>query len=52
MPGLQIAGSNALGEVTEVLQLMNMVTEDELLDDEEYEGYSSYPISYASVDNH
>ena len=36
VPGLQIEGSSQ--EATEVLCLMNMVTKDELEDDEEYEG--------------
>ena len=36
IPGLQIDGSSQ--EATEVLCLMNMVTKDELEDDEEYEG--------------
>ena len=36
IPGLQIDGSSQ--EATEVLCLMNMVTKEELEDDEEYEG--------------
>ena len=36
IPGLQVAGT--MQEATEVLCLMNMVTEEELMDDEEYEG--------------
>ena len=36
IPGLQIDGSSQ--ESTEVLCLMNMVTKEELEDDEEYEG--------------
>lgn len=36
IPGLQIEGSSQ--EATEVLCLMNMVTKEELEDDEEYEG--------------
>lgn len=40
-PQIQVAGidlSHGAGPPTEVLCLMNMVTEDELKDDEEYEG--------------
>ncbi len=36
IPGLNVAGT--MQEATEVLCLMNMVTEEELMDDEEYEG--------------
>ncbi|XP_064406836.1 splicing factor U2AF 50 kDa subunit-like [Halichondria panicea] len=36
IPGLCVAGT--MQEATEVLCLMNMVTEEELMDDEEYEG--------------
>lgn len=36
IPGLQIDGSSQ--EATEVLCLMNMVTKEELEDDEEFEG--------------
>ncbi len=36
IPGLCVAGT--MQEATQVLCLMNMVTEEELMDDEEYEG--------------
>lgn len=36
IPGLQIASTSQMA--TTVLCLMNMVTEEELVDDEEYEG--------------
>lgn len=36
VPGLQFTPGSAA--TTEVLCLLNMVTEDELLDDDEYEG--------------
>ena len=40
MPGLHaVQGQN---NATEVLCLMNMITEEELLDDEEYEGLIFY----------
>ncbi len=37
IPGLQIPSGSQLAST--VLCLMNMVSEDELVDDEEYEGY-------------
>ncbi len=39
VPGLQFTAGSA--PTTEVLCLLNMVTEDELLDDDEYEGIIS-----------
>lgn len=44
-PQIQVAGidlSHGAGPPTEVLCLMNMVTEEELKDDEEYEGGCSF----------
>lgn len=47
-PQIQVAGidlSHGAGPPTEVLCLMNMVTEEELKEDEEYEGMLAYVCS-------
>ena len=41
IPGLQLEGMDS-GPITNVLCLMNMVTIDELKDDEEYEGKDAH----------
>lgn len=38
IPGLDVSDVQTLGPPTEVLCLMNMITPDELEDEEEYEG--------------
>lgn len=51
-PQIQVAGidlSHGAGPPTEVLCLMNMVTEEELKDDEEYEGIFGFSLFKTSV---
>lgn len=50
IPGLQLeGGSSAAGMVTTVLCLMNMVSLDELRDDEEYEGVQTTVTSSSAI---
>ena len=54
VPGLNFTSVNAALPATEVLCLLNMVTEEELADDDEYDGnrFERFLINYLSIKKH